>query len=164
MDLSFWLFVPGVVGGVLIAIFLWLRPGRRGSLVRPDVFADRTSTGGTDVINVSAIRVAGVGGLGLVGMAIALAWTFPRIGQTVILGAVLGTGLAVYLVWQRRREGPLSTSSGRLGASTILSIDQPRETTPPSLRNHRRQELERARVAGACQPLHRFAAGAGRVR
>lgn len=78
-----------------------------------------------DVINIASIRVAGIGGLGLVAMALALAWSIPRIGQSLALGAVLGVGLAAVLILWRRRLGPMPTSGGRSGANTTLSIDEP---------------------------------------
>jgi hypothetical protein len=131
MDLMSWLFVSSVVGGLLIAVLLRVSGAPRSAGGQTDVFADRTGVGGSDVINVSAIRVAGLGGLGLVVVAFALAWTFPRIGQSVVLGAGLGVGMAAFLIWRRRRVGPLSTSSGRRGASTTLSIEQPSNVTPP---------------------------------
>ena len=114
-----------VAGGILVAILLAiahrLRPGRR----QADAFAKGAGAGRTDVINIASIRVAGVGGLGLVAMAGALAWSIPRIGQTMALGVVLGAGLAVALILWRRRLGPMPTSSGRPGANTTLSIDEP---------------------------------------
>ena len=39
----------------------------------------------TDVINISRIRAAGLGGLGLFAMALVVAWFVPRIGQTLSL-------------------------------------------------------------------------------
>jgi hypothetical protein len=88
------------------------------------------------VINAARIRVAGVGGLGLVAMALVVAWFVPRIGQTVIVGMVLGMALAAGLIAYRRRIGPMPSSGRRPGANTILSIDCPlsaddEDTTPP---------------------------------
>jgi hypothetical protein len=123
MDLSSWLFVPGVVGGVIVAILLRVLGGRRSSTQSSDVFAHRASVTGSDVINVSAIRVAGLGGLGLVGMALALAWTFPRIGQTIVIGAALGAGMAGFLIWRRRRAGALPADGGRAAGPLALTSD-----------------------------------------
>lgn len=79
---------------------------------------------GTDVINAAYVRVAGVGGLGLVAMALVVAWNVPRIGQELAIGGLLGVALAaVLIVW--RRSGPLPASGGRPGANTVLSIDHP---------------------------------------
>ncbi len=87
----------------------------------------------TDVINAARIRVMGVGGLGLVAMALLVAIFVPRIGQSVGIGLCLGVLLAVALIAGRRRAGPLPSSGQRVGANTILSIDTsapPTESAP----------------------------------
>lgn len=78
-----------------------------------------------DVINIASIRVAGIGGLGLVAIALVLAWSIPRIGQSIALGAVFGAVFAAGLILWRRRRGPIPTSSSHPGANTTLSIDEP---------------------------------------
>lgn len=119
------LIVVSLAGGLVVALLIMvahrLRPGQR----QFDVFARGRGAGRTDVINIASVRVAGIGGLGLVAMAAALAWSIPRIGQTIALGAVLGAGLAAVLILWRRRLGPMPTSGGRPGANTTLSIDEP---------------------------------------
>jgi hypothetical protein len=82
-------------------------------------------TGSTDVINAARIRVAGVGGLGLVAMALVVAWFVPRIGRTLAVGLVLGGIFALVLILGRRRTGAMPSSGLRPGANTILSIDDP---------------------------------------
>ena len=125
MELTALILVSGVAGGAVVALLLTiahrLRPGQR----QTDAFAQESGAGRTDVINIASIRVAGVGGLGLVAMAAALALTIPRIGQTIAMGAVLGAALAAVLILWRRRLGPMPTSAGRPGANTTLSIDEP---------------------------------------
>ena len=125
MELISMIVVAGVTGGVVVALLLAvahrLRPGRRQS----DAFAYGSGPGRTDVINIASVRVAGVGGLGLVAVAAALAWSIPRIGQTILFGALLGVVLAAALILWRRRHGPMPTSGGRPGANTTLSIDEP---------------------------------------
>jgi hypothetical protein len=79
----------------------------------------------TDVINAARIRVAGIGGLGLVAMALVVAWNVPRIGQELAIGGLLGVALAVALILRRWRIGPLPSSGQRAGANTVLSIDEP---------------------------------------
>jgi hypothetical protein len=78
----------------------------------------------TDVINAARIRVSGIGGLGLVAMALVVAWNVPRIGQELAVGGLLGVALAAVLILRRRRTGPLPTSGGRPGANTVLSINE----------------------------------------
>jgi len=98
-----WIMRLPVVGGVLAAMVLIYsrRDGLGASEVRPDPFANSN----TDVINVSHIRVAGIGGLGLMGVAAALALTFPRIGWSVVVSAVAGVALAMTWIYMRRDHG-----------------------------------------------------------
>jgi hypothetical protein len=116
--------VPGLIGGLVIALFLARTKRRRSAdsiavAIRPD--APESA-----VINAARIRVAGVGGLGLVAMALLVAWWVPRIGLTLAAGFVLGLALAVVLIARRRSSGPMPSSGQALGANTILSIDHPR--------------------------------------
>jgi hypothetical protein len=86
-----------------------------------DVFsAGRLSS---DVIDAARIRVAGVGGLGLVAMALAVAIGVPGVGVPVALGGALGGVLAVVLIVRNRRNGPLPSSGRRSGANTVLFIE-----------------------------------------
>jgi hypothetical protein len=114
--------VPGVLGGLVIAlVFIKLRI-RRGGAASFDAFARQPLS--TDVINISRIRVAGIGGLGLVAMALVVALGVPRIGQTLAVGLVLGTLWAAVLILRRRGEGgPMPSSGRKAGANTTLSID-----------------------------------------
>jgi len=131
MDPMTQLLILGIVGGAVFGALMKLLGRRSGARPEHDVFRERLGTGSFDVINLASIRVAGLGGLGMIAVAFATAWTFPRIGQTIILGAVCGVAMAAILIWRRRREGPLSTSSGRPGANTTLRIDQPQQTASP---------------------------------
>jgi|RhiMethySRZTD1v2_1073278.scaffolds.fasta_scaffold1588883_2 hypothetical protein len=121
MDPIFLIIVPGLVGGLVIALVV-MRANRRS---RRDVVAGPVERFDppTDVVNMSRIRVAGIGGLGLVAMALVVALTVPRIGETLAWGVGLGVLLAVVLVLRGRRRGPLPSSGMRAGANTVLSID-----------------------------------------
>jgi MFS superfamily sulfate permease-like transporter len=121
MDPVILIVVPGLIGGVAIALLiaaLRTRSRQRTPDVRRELFS-------TDVINMARIRVAGVGGLGLIAMAGFVAWFVPRIGQTLLVGLVLGVVFAAVMILRRRRIGPIPSSGRRPGANTILSIDQP---------------------------------------
>ena len=111
----------GFVGGVLFIVFLMRSQADQQTGASADAFQDRP----TDVINIARIRVAGIGGLGLVAMALAVALDVPRIGQTLAIGLVLGAVFAAILISRRRRHGPLPSSSQSAGAKTTLSIDTP---------------------------------------
>jgi hypothetical protein len=116
--------IPSLIGGLLIALVVrWAnRRSRSGADAAPRIERYGPST---DVVNASRIRVAGIGGLGLVAMALVVALAVPRIGQALAWGLSLGLLLAVVLVVQRRRRGPLPSSGMRPGANIVLSIDAP---------------------------------------
>jgi hypothetical protein len=117
MDPATFVLALGFLGGLVIAFFI----GHRGRHApsSSDPFA-RIST---DVINAARIRVAGVGGLGLVAMALVVAAFVPSIRQSLALGLTLGVVLAVVLILWRRRQGPMPSSGRHAGATTTLSID-----------------------------------------
>ena len=108
---------------------------RNGAVDRDD------RLGPTNVINIASVRVAGIGGLGLMAMALIVAVFVPSIGVSLAIAAVLGTVLAVGLILWRRRTGPMPSSGRHPGANTVLSIDSP-ETTSPDERDER--DLHRA--------------------
>lgn len=101
-DLGWILAVP-VTGGVIAAAVLILsrRSGLGASPLRHDPF-DHSNA---DVINFARLRVAGVGGAGLIVVAGAMAMTFPRIGWSVMLSAVAGVALAIVWIVSRREHG-----------------------------------------------------------
>ena len=121
--------IPSIAGGLVIA-FLIARFHWRGSDLLSGPPIERSAP--TDMINMAHIRAAGVGGLGLLAMALVVAWFVPRIGQTLIVGGVLGVGLGLVLILRRRRAGPLPTSSGTAGANNVLSIEQPVASDKPA--------------------------------
>jgi len=115
--------VPGLLGGLVFALlFARLRRRRSGSEPPPDAFRNQPLS--TDVINMAHIRVAGVGGLGLVATALWVAWFVPRIGQTLAVGLVFGVLIAVALILRRRRHGAMPSSGRRAGANTTLAIER----------------------------------------
>jgi len=118
--------VPGFLGGLVIVLFFIRRQRGRQTHASADAFSGEPLS--TDVINIARIRVAGIGGLGLVAMALLVALVVPRIGQSLALGLVLGAMFATILILWRRRHGPMPSSGRRAGANTTLSIDTP----PPS--------------------------------
>ena len=113
--------IPSIFGGLAIAWFI-ARFQARGSRTLTDVPMERS--GASDVINISRIHAAGIGGLGLFAMALVVSWFVPRIGLTLSAGVLLGILLGALMIFLRRRHGPLP-SSGGTGANVILSIDQP---------------------------------------
>lgn len=93
--------VPGVLGGLVIAVLFFLLQ-RRNTDPHAVTVPFRKDPLSTDVINMSSIKVAGVGGLGLVAMAAAVALEIPRIFQTVAIGLVVGALGALIVILRRR--------------------------------------------------------------
>jgi hypothetical protein len=114
--------VPGFLGGLLIAsvVVLIHRRAERVSLVVP-----RRLPVTTDVINMASIKVAGVGGLGLVAMVVAVAMGVRQIGEAMAVSLTLGVAFAAILIVRRRKTGPLPSGDQGFGANTVLAIDDP---------------------------------------
>jgi hypothetical protein len=110
-----------VLGGIVLAgAFAWAnRHSRRSNTHNvPDQFARDAFS--TDTLNFAHVRVAGIGGLGLVLAALAVALDFAFVA--VVLGAGLAGGVfaAVAVILYRRRRGPLPSSSAGPGARRVL--------------------------------------------
>ena len=91
--------VPGLIGGALFALVFFLMNRRAHADVAIPYRREPLST---DIINAASIKVAGIGGLGLVAMAATVALNTPRIFETVTLGLVLGTVAATIMIIRRR--------------------------------------------------------------
>lgn len=119
---------PAAIGIVVATGFMLLRRGgSRPILSNRDPFSKDTSS---DVINMSRIRVAGLGGLGMVVIALVLAIAYPRIGQALLIGVAGGIVAAAIVIAYRRRSGPLASGGKRTrGRSVLLAADDD-EPTP----------------------------------
>lgn len=127
--------VPGLIGGLVLAfLFARLHGGPDGS------DETRLDPPSTNLINMARIRVAGMGGLGMVAMSIVVAIFVPRIRLTMAIALVLGAALAGGLIALRRRQGPWSSNSQHPGAHSMLPnessqrevvADRPRVSGPP---------------------------------
>ena len=133
MDLALILLLPGFLGGLVFAgvAILLHRKGSRPSLDMPY----RQDPISIDMINMASIKVAGVGGLGLVAMAAAVAWDIPRIAQSMALGIVFGAVAAAIVILRRRQTGAMPSSGRGLGANTTLKIDMPPDEPSPAERS-----------------------------
>jgi hypothetical protein len=109
------LLAPGLIGGCIVAVWLWVehRRGRQAGLVVPHEDSILI-----DAINISHIRVAGAGGLGLVAMAAIVAVFVPAIGLSLVIALAAGIVLAVMLILARRVTGPLP-SAGKDASSHL---------------------------------------------
>lgn len=92
--------VPGLLGGFVIAAVIVLLQHRR-SQAPTVVVPYRPLPISTDVINMASIKVVGVGGLGLVAMAAAVALNVPRIFEATAIGLVAGVVMAIVLIVHR---------------------------------------------------------------
>ena len=81
-------------------------------------------------INISAIRVSGIGGLGLVAMAGWVSIYMPAAGVTTVLGLAGGGLLAVALIAYRRHH----VSSGPSGDDPAILFRSAAEPAAPTVR------------------------------
>jgi hypothetical protein len=96
-----WLVPLAVIGGGVTAAALFFSHSRwRQASFSDDRFAREGVAG--DVLNMSRVRVAGLGGAGLLLVAILAAFQFPLTAATLLIGAIGGAlgGLAT-IMWRR---------------------------------------------------------------
>lgn len=115
--------IPGIFGGLVLALLI--RRNWRGT--PPTFVAHRLEAPSPGLINMSSIKVEGIGGLGMVAAVAAVAIADPRIGLATILALVLGGGLALVLIAMRRRAGS-STGESPDDRSTLRLDDDRRRT------------------------------------
>jgi hypothetical protein len=97
----FVIYAGGAIGGLLLLLVI-----RRLNRAPDDGASDLFLRDGlsTDVINFSRIRVTGVGGLALVVVAVAIAFSIPFVGISVAVGLLGGTLLSFALAAYRREH------------------------------------------------------------
>jgi hypothetical protein len=125
--------IPGLFGGLLLSFFI--ARNRRGTAAT--FVPRRLEAPSPSLINMSSIKVEGLGGLGMVAAVIAVAIADPRIRLAVIIAGVLGGGLAFVLIRARRSSGGLHSGNDPNGDS-LLHLEDHRptgETTRPDLDN-----------------------------
>jgi len=128
--------VPGLIGGVVLSLFIT----RLRRTTPPTFVPKRLEAPSPSLINMSSIKVEGLGGLGMVAAVIAVAIADPRIRLAVIIAGVLGGGLAFVLIRARRASGGLHSGDDP-GADSMLHLEDPRptgETTRQDLNNFHR--------------------------
>lgn len=112
----------GLLGGCLTAVLISRFRIQRGSPT-VDTSAAIQRPLSPDDINLSSIRVAGVGGLGMIAVCIIVALTMPAVGLPVAIGLGAGILMAVVLIRWRRRAGVLPSATNGPGAKTLLQGD-----------------------------------------
>lgn len=114
------LVLPAVVGGLLLAGVL-LRLNRRPSsgVARRSALEPMSP----DLINMAHIRVAGVGGLGMIGAGVVTAISLPEIGVALIAGVGLGVAIGVGLIAYRSRSSADGSDGDDGRRSGVLALD-----------------------------------------
>ena len=121
----------GLIGGAVLALGMLL--SRRFGSHPPTAVGQRFPGEHlpTDVINVSRIRIAGFGGLGMVVIAVVVALVLPRVGMVMAAGLGGGAIAALAVILYRRRHGPIASSDhGLPGARTVLVEVGDQRTAP----------------------------------
>ena len=137
--------VPGVLGGIILAVLLgsrWIDLRTRG-VERP---LESTSP---SLINMAHIPVRGGGGLGIVAAVIAVALADPRIRVAIGIAALLGVVLAAVLIARRRERGPLSSGGSDSASPSLLGLGRERPGRGPVRSNGGRNQLSGGRTGAA---------------
>jgi hypothetical protein len=126
------LVIPGVLGGVIAGLIM-LRRHRFGSQPATSVppHTVERDLPPTDVINAARIRVAGIGGLGLVAMAVVVGLVFPLTRFALLAGLIGGAIAAWAIVIYRRRRGPIASSEGGLPGARTVFVDSGEQIRGP---------------------------------
>ena len=110
---------PAVAGGLVVAaVLIWRQPRANRQLAAQDVFGKDAAS--TDIINMSHIKVTGLGGLGFVAVAIVTAITIPGIGVSMAIAAIGGGLIALAIIAWRRVHDPLPSAGSTPGAHRLL--------------------------------------------
>ena len=136
--------VPGVLGGIILAVLLgsrWIDLRTRGA----DRRLEPTSP---SLINMAHIPVQGGGGLGIVAAVIAVALADSRIRGAIGIAALLGVVLAAVLIARRRERGPLS-SGGDSASPSVLGLGRDKPGRAPVRSDGGRNHLSGGRTSGA---------------
>lgn len=119
MDVGLSLMLPGLLGGLCIAALLaWLnrRPSRAGVVKRAAL-----EPLSPDTINMAHIRVAGIGGLGLVAACIVIAMYLPELRYALTISLGLGAALAGILIVARAKARVAAPNDPH--ANAMLPLD-----------------------------------------
>jgi hypothetical protein len=103
-----WFVIPAAIGGAATGLLLFLTHRTHTARHLEDA-TDAPASVPTGIFNMSSVSPAGIGGLGLVAMALILAFTFQRIGESLAVGLAGGMAAAALLIAYRRRHGVFDT-------------------------------------------------------
>lgn len=99
-----WFVIPAAIGGAATGVLLFLTH-RAHQAPHLENATDAPASVPTGIFNMSSVSPAGIGGLGLIAMALLMAVTYERIGESLALGLAGGMTAAVFLIHYRRRHG-----------------------------------------------------------
>jgi hypothetical protein len=141
--------VPGVLGGIILAVLLATKriALRTGSVDR------RLAPPSPSLINMAHIPVEGGGGLGIVAAVIAVALAEPRIRVAIGIAALLGGGLAWVLIALRRARGPLVSGGDDAGPHSVLGLGREQPGRTPVESNGRRGHRPVSKAGATAFPL-----------
>jgi hypothetical protein len=135
--------IPGLAGGLVLALLIAATRGKAPSIVVPRRLAEPSPT----LINMAHIPVEGLGGLGMVAAVAVVAITDPRIRLAIVIAWVLGAGLALSMIALRRRTGALPSGGDGPDDRSLLHLDNGHRRTNSPVARATLDRLERA-VAG----------------
>jgi hypothetical protein len=140
METALALMLPGLLGGlVLAAVLARLNRTPSSKLSRRSQLEPISP----DVINMAHIRVAGVGGLGMMGAALIIAINVPEIGFALLVAVVLGVITAAGLIAYRSRPSQTGGGGHNEMPPSVLTLDDP----PPGPGSRTGRELPGSRAA-----------------
>jgi len=120
METGLALMLPGLLGGLVLAAVL-ARLNRTPSSHlsrRPDL-----EPISPDLINMAHIRVAGVGGLGMMAVALIIAINLPEIGFAMLTALALGVITAGGLIAYRSRSSEPGGGGDNEVPPSVLNLD-----------------------------------------
>lgn len=150
--------VPGLFGGLILALLLYQWSASRRHAARSIVVSRRLAAPSPSLINMANIKVEGVGGLGMLAAVVAVAVTDPRIRLAMIVAAVLGVGLAVVLIAMRRRTGALPSTGDGPEDRSMLHLELERLERPERPERAERRRTSRSGVRATIEHLQRAGA------
>ena len=134
MNTALALMLPGLLGGlILAAVLARLNRTPSSNLSRRPALQPISP----DAINMSHIRVAGVGGLGMMAAALIIAINLPEIGFALLVSVALGMITAGGLIAYRSTPNQAGGGGHDEMPPSVLTLDDyrpaPRSRTGPEL-------------------------------
>jgi hypothetical protein len=119
------LVLPALLGGLLLAVALFTANRRPSSGVVTRTSLEPMSP---DLINMAHIKVAGIGGLGMLGAVLVTALALPEIAIALVTGIGVGAALAVGLIAYRSRSNAAGPGGPDRRLPTVFALDDRAES------------------------------------